>query len=58
MAAADTPVLAHQIAWFTSGGNTIVYANSSNVDELPTAANMEIHLTTVATLAALDFIHV
>ncbi len=54
---AASAVNAHSIAWFTSGGTTIVYANASGSSETPGSTDMEIHLTNGTSLSSGDFAH-
>jgi hypothetical protein len=54
-------VNAHSIAWVISGGNAVVYANTSGSAETIGATHgapdMEIHLAGVTSLSASDFAH-
>jgi hypothetical protein len=53
-----TNITANSIAWIESGGNTIVYANTTNSAEAQGSAQMEIVLTGVSLgLTAADFHH-
>ncbi|MEA2921827.1 MAG: large repetitive protein, partial [Bradyrhizobium sp.] len=57
LANASTNVAAHSVAWIESGGNTIVYANTSTAAETQGHADMEIILTGInLNLTASDFI--
>jgi hypothetical protein len=57
LAGATASVAAHTIAWFTSGGQTIVYGNGTNGALNAGNANLlEIKLSGVASLQASDFL--
>jgi hypothetical protein len=58
LANTSTLVNAHDIAWIESGGNTIVYVNTTGSAETQASAQMEIVLTGVNLgLTAADFQH-
>ncbi|WP_186467467.1 Ig-like domain-containing protein, partial [Bradyrhizobium stylosanthis] len=54
---APAQIAAHTIEIVTSGGNTIIYANATNLAQNLSAVDMEIHLTGVANLTASDILH-
>lgn len=55
--AAKGTIPAGSIGWQTSGGNTLVYVNTSGAAEALTAANMEIKLTGALTPTTSNFAH-
>ena len=56
LTAAPANIAAHTIDIVTSGGNKVIYANSTAASETLANASMEIHLTGVTNVASTDFI--
>lgn len=58
LTASATTIAADSIGWLTSGGNTFVYANTSNRTEALTAANTKIELLGTVALTSANFGHI
>jgi Ca2+-binding RTX toxin-like protein len=56
LTSAPSSIAAHTIDIVTTGGNTVVYANSSNSSETLGSASIEVHLTGVTSVTSADFI--
>ena len=52
-----TSIAAGLVGWLTGGGNTFVYANTSDAAEALTAANLAIELRGTIALSSANFAH-